>query len=164
MNRISKKIQKVDKYIKKNFTENDPEVPSEVDKTLKWLPVFIFFLTTTKSTTAEKIKIFLIAETIRNWLIHPVKRLTKRRRPGTIFKHNSFPSSHTATSFMGAAIINSEAKQMTPVSIAAYTVASSTALLRVYKRKHWASDVIAGAVIGIVSAKLAYALFKKITV
>lgn len=162
MNPVGKKIQKADKYIKRNFTRNDFEIPSEVDKALKWLPACIFFLRKTNSTIADKAKMFLIAEAIRNCLIPPIKKLTKRRRPGSIFKHNSFPSSHTATSFMGAEIIKTEVKQLAPVSIAAYTIASSTALLRVYKRKHWASDVIAGAIIGVISAKLASAIFKKI--
>lgn len=43
-----------------------------------------------------------------------------------------------------------------------YTMAATTATLRLYKRKHWFSDVIAGAIIGIVSARLSYLLYKKI--
>jgi membrane-associated phospholipid phosphatase len=162
MNLIAEEIQEADKYIKRNFTGNNLGIPSEVDKALKWLPAVIFFLTKTKNSTANKIKIFLVAETVRNCLIRPVKKLTKRRRPDSIFKRNSFPSSHTATSFMGAEMIRSEINQFTPVSTFSYTIATSTALLRVYKRKHWASDVVAGALIGVISAKLAHSVVKKI--
>jgi hypothetical protein len=58
MNLIAGKIQKADKYIKRNFTGNDLEVASEVDKTLKWLPAFIFFLTKKKVQPQIKSKYF----------------------------------------------------------------------------------------------------------
>jgi membrane-associated phospholipid phosphatase len=46
--------------------------------------------------------------------------------------------------------------------IAGYAMAFSTGYLRMYNNKHWLSDVIAGAGIGIASTKLAYWLYPKI--
>ena len=37
-------------------------------------------------------------------------------------------------------------------------MATSVGLLRIYNNRHWASDVVAGAGIGILSAKIAYLL------
>ncbi|MDE6694481.1 MAG: phosphatase PAP2 family protein, partial [Bacteroidales bacterium] len=37
-----------------------------------------------------------------------------------------------------------------------YTVATSVAFLRMYNNRHWLNDVIAGAGIGILSARIGY--------
>ena len=46
--------------------------------------------------------------------------------------------------------------------IAGYTAAVATAYLRMYNNKHWFSDVVAGAGVGIISTKLAYWLYPRI--
>ena len=45
------------------------------------------------------------------------------------------------------------------VGITGYVVATGVGLLRIYNNRHWASDVVAGAGIGILSTKLSYLLF-----
>lgn len=73
--------------------------------------------------------------------------------------NNSFPSGHTATAFMGATLLHHEYGYISPwISIGGYTVASVTGLMRVANNRHWASDVIAGAGIGIISAELGLVL------
>jgi membrane-associated phospholipid phosphatase len=71
--------------------------------------------------------------------------------------NRSFPSGHTATAFLGAHILYREYKEISPwVGIAGYGTAGITGILRVINHKHWFSDVIAGAGVGIISAELAY--------
>lgn len=73
--------------------------------------------------------------------------------------NNSFPSGHTATAFVGAHILFKEYKDTSPwIGISGYIVATGTGLLRVTNRKHWLSDISAGAGIGILSAELGYLL------
>ncbi len=73
--------------------------------------------------------------------------------------NNSFPSGHTATAFMGAHIFHKEYKHRSPFySIAAYTLATVTGVLRQLNNRHWISDVFAGAGIGIGTTELAYFL------
>ena len=80
------------------------------------------------------------------------------RPDGTSF--NSFPSGHTATAFMGAELMNQEYKhQSIWYSIAGYTVATGTGVFRMYNNRHWLSDVVAGAGVGILSAKAGYWLY-----
>lgn len=68
-----------------------------------------------------------------------------------------FPSGHTATAFSGAEMLSMEYKEDYPwVPYAAYTVASGVGVLRVVHDKHYWSDVIFGAGLGILSTKLAY--------
>jgi hypothetical protein len=69
----------------------------------------------------------------------------------------SFPSGHTATAFVGAHILFKEYKDTSPwIGIAGYTVAAGTGALRILNKKHWLSDVVTGAGIGIVSAEVGY--------
>lgn len=71
--------------------------------------------------------------------------------------HNSFPSGHTATAFMGAEIIRQEYGGQSPLyGIAAYTFAAGIGYARIYNDRHWLTDVVAGAGAGILSARIGY--------
>lgn len=85
-----------------------------------------------------------------------IKHFTWERRPGDEGT-NSFPSGHTATAFSGAELVRLEYGGAT--GIAAYSVAGLVGVLRIYNNKHWANDVLAGAGIGILSARIGYWLF-----
>ena len=84
------------------------------------------------------------------------KYLAKIERPdGSNF--HSFPSGHTATAFLGAHILFREYKHKSVwIGIAGYGVALTTASMRIINRKHWFSDVITGAGVGIICAELGY--------
>lgn len=78
--------------------------------------------------------------------------------------YNSFPSGHTVTAFLGAEIIRREyGKEYPAIAIAGYTVAAGVGFMRMYNNRHWASDVMAGAGIGILSASLMYWLAPYLT-
>ena len=69
----------------------------------------------------------------------------------------SFPSGHTATAFMGAEFLYQEYKDVSPwYGVSGYFIAAGTGYLRMYNNKHWFSDVVAAAGIGILSTKIAY--------
>jgi hypothetical protein len=71
--------------------------------------------------------------------------------------NNSFPSGHTATAFMGAELVRQEYWDASPwYGIAAYLVAASVGLQRIYNERHWATDIFAGAGVGILSARIGY--------
>ena len=67
---------------------------------------------------------------------------------------NSFPSGHTATAFMGAELVRLE--YGAAYGAGAYIVAGAVGFLRVYNNRHWVTDVIAGAGVGILSARISY--------
>ena len=70
---------------------------------------------------------------------------------------NSFPSGHTATAFMGAEFLYQEYKDISIwYGVSGYIVASGTGFFRLYNNRHWITDVVAGAGIGILSTKIAY--------
>ena len=69
----------------------------------------------------------------------------------------SFPSGHTAAAFTGATLLAHEyANRSIWIPIAGYTVATATGVMRVLNNRHYVSDVVVGAAIGILSAELAY--------
>lgn len=73
---------------------------------------------------------------------------------------NSFPSGHTAFAFAAATILHKEYGQTrSPLySIAGHSLATLTGVGRVLNNRHWVSDVLVGAGIGIVSTDLGYFL------
>lgn len=71
----------------------------------------------------------------------------------------STPSGHTAVAFMSATMLSEEYGHLSPwVSVGAYGVATATGLLRISQNKHWASDVMAGAGMGILATEIGYAV------
>jgi membrane-associated phospholipid phosphatase len=66
---------------------------------------------------------------------------------------HSFPSSHTSSAFALAAVL---ARRSTAsyAPLGYYSAATLVGLTRLYQDKHWGSDVIVGALIGELSARL----------
>ncbi|TVZ52624.1 phosphatase PAP2 family protein [Dokdonia sp. Hel_I_53] len=88
-----------------------------------------------------------------------IKNNTGIKRPDG-YSNRSFPSGHTATAFMGAEFLYQEYRDVSIwYGVTGYAFAVSTAFLRLYNNKHWFSDVVAGAGIGILSTKIAYAIY-----
>ena len=91
-------------------------------------------------------------------MVNGVKYAVKRERPD-LSARNSFPSGHTATAFMTATILHKEYGWKYPwISMLGYTTATVTAASRILNNKHWMSDIIGGAAIGIGSVHLGYYL------
>ncbi len=70
---------------------------------------------------------------------------------------NSFPSGHTTNAFVAAEFLHQEYKHRSAwYSVAGYSVAGATGVLRLLNNRHWLSDVLAGAGIGMLSTKVVY--------
>lgn len=88
--------------------------------------------------------------------VYGLKKITKINRPD-MSNNDSFPSGHTAMAFMGAEFLWQEYKDKSVwYGIAGYAVATGTAYLRMYNNKHWFTDVVTGAGVGIISTKMGY--------
>ena len=89
-------------------------------------------------------------------MVNAIKYTVREPRPDGSAR-NSFPSGHTATTFMGAELVRIEYGDDSPwYSVGAYTIAAAVGVLRVYNERHWFTDVFAGAGIGILSARIGY--------
>lgn len=89
--------------------------------------------------------------------VNATKYSVKEMRPDNSTR-NSFPSGHTATAFVAATVLHKEyGLTRSPwFSVGGYAVAMGTGFMRVLNNRHWISDVMAGAGIGILSTELGY--------
>ena len=115
-----------------------------------------------KNNLRDRTMIYLLSSVIQNTTVFAIKKMSSQLRPdGT--NYNSFPSGHTATAFASAEFLYQEYKDVSPwYGVAGYTMAAATGYLRMYNNKHWFSDVVAGAGIGILSTKVAYWMYPAI--
>lgn len=109
-----------------------------------------------KNNLRDRSVILLTSQLIMTGTVFGLKSVTNIERPDGS-DNNSFPSGHTATAFAGAEFLWQEYKDKSIwYGIAGYAVAAGTGAFRIYNDKHWLTDVVAGAGIGILSTKIAY--------
>ncbi len=91
--------------------------------------------------------------------VNTIKHTAKEMRPDGSTA-NSWPSGHTATAFVGATLLHKEyGLTRSPwYSVAGYGVATATGVMRVLNNRHWISDVLSGAGLGMLSGELGYAI------
>lgn len=96
------------------------------------------------------------SELLMSVVVQGIKRTSKVERPyGPVY--TSFPSGHTAQAFLSATFLAKEYGHISPwISVGAYTTATGVGVLRMMNNKHWISDVLAGAGIGILSVEFVY--------
>jgi len=112
-----------------------------------------------KHNFKERTIILGTAYIIMGTIVNTMKVSINSPRPDNS-DNNSFPSGHTATSFMGAEFLRLEYADVSPwIGVAGYALATTTGVLRVYNNKHWITDVTAGAGVGILSTHIAYWLY-----
>ena len=99
------------------------------------------------------------AVVIQAGITNALKYTLRRERPDGR-ANNSYPSGHTATAFMCAHMLHKEyGETMSPwISVGGYGIAATTGIFRVIANRHWCSDVMAGAAVGIFSTEIAYEL------
>ena len=100
-----------------------------------------------------------VSAAIMAGLVNGIKYTASEMRPDGSTR-NSWPSGHTATAFLAATILHKEyGLTRSPwYSVGAYTLATATGVMRVLNNRHWVSDVLSGAGIGIMSVELGYGL------
>jgi membrane-associated phospholipid phosphatase len=113
------------------------------------------------STRGNRLGIFVLGTGMYAVAVKGLKLAINEYRPNGM--EQGFPSGHTATAFFGAQLLAKEYGEDYPIiAIAGYTLAGSTAFLRMANNEHWATDVLMGAAIGMGSAELASWLYPKI--
>lgn len=109
-----------------------------------------------RSYPLDRLFIGLLAYGISTGVVLGLKHTTHELRPDGS-NYLSFPSGHTANAFTGARLLDREFGSVSPwIPLSGYAMASSTGLLRMTNDKHWVSDVLVGAGIGLLSTEVVY--------
>ena len=101
----------------------------------------------------ERLAVSATATILHVGLTQGLKWCVDEQRPNQR-NARSFPSGHTAWAFMGAELIREEYGWAWGAG--AYTFATCIAFLRLYNDEHWLNDVLAGAGVGLLTARAAY--------
>lgn len=156
------------KGINNEFSPVDPhDVSKPVDDIIQYTPVAGLYALKLCGVRSRDSYVDISLLLAMSWMISAgtvrcIKHTVSVWRPdGTT--DNSFPSGHTATAFMGAEMIRMEYGDNPWVAYSGYVLAAATGALRIHHKRHWFSDVLAGAGIGILSTRVAYWLYPYVT-
>jgi hypothetical protein len=153
-------FREFDRNIAKSVQDNSHS-SFPLDDYLQYAPVTLSFALDAfgipaKHNLKERLVLSATSYAIMATTVNLLKYTTKVKRPDGSNRH-SFPSGHTATAFVGAHLLYKEYKERALwIPLVGYTMAGLTGALRIYNNKHWLSDVVAGAGLGILSVELAY--------
>jgi membrane-associated phospholipid phosphatase len=160
-------LQKMNQNIREEIWLDHPHQLTHIDNYMLVAPALSVYLLNAagihgKNNFRDMTMIYLVSNLILTATVFPLKKITHRLRPDSS-AYSAFPSGHTAEAFASAEFMRMEYKDVSPwYGIAGYTMAVATGYLRMYNNKHWFSDVLTGAGIGILSTKLAFWLYPKI--
>lgn len=160
-------IQRTDDDIMASIKRNHPNFSTTADDYLMWAPsASIYLMDALHVKTRHSFTEHLILDA-GSIVVAGGVGFVMRKISHNIEVYNTqgtkFPSGHTTNAFRGAEIFHQELKTLHPLlSYSGYLVATSVGVLRMYNKAHLLSEVLAGAGLGIVSAKLTYWAFDKV--
>ncbi len=144
--------------IRNGLNEASGGVKLRFDDYVQYVPV-AFYLTLdfmglkAKHSFGERVAVAAVTYIAVTAISQGLKYTVREPRPDTGTR-NSFPSGHTMTAFAGAELVRSEYGW--GVGMGAYAVAATVGFMRMYNGRHWFNDVLAGAGLGILSARIGY--------
>jgi hypothetical protein len=151
----------VDKTVRDWRNRHYPNFNSKLDDYLQYAPAPLVFIMDAMGAEArnnwqQQGWLLVKAELLMLLTVEPVKRLTAKVRPNGS-SYRSFPSGHTAQAFVAAHFFNKEYGHKYPwLSAGMYSIAATTAVLRVLKDRHWITDVVAAAGFGMLCTEISY--------
>ena len=159
-------LTRLDQEARHEFYSEHPHRQFIVDDYLQFAPGAAVFVLNGlaikgKNNLIDQSGIYLLSNIILNGTTQSLKRITAVTRPdGT---PNAFPSGHSAEAFASAEFLRREyGEQSVWYTVSGYTAAAAVAVLRMYNNRHWLSDVVAGAGLGVLSTQASYWLYPKI--
>ncbi|UZR96427.1 phosphatase PAP2 family protein [Chondrinema litorale] len=131
-----------------------------IDDLMQYVPIAEIYIADIVGVKAknhwfDQTKYLIISNVITSSLTQAGKRIINKQRPNG--SDYSFPSGHTSFSFTNSAVLFEEFRDSsTGLAYSGYFLTSTVGALRVINNKHWLSDVLVGAGLGILVTKLVY--------
>jgi len=129
---------------------------TSADNYLQFVPVAQIYFGKTfgfkpKNNFKQQTINIIVANVIMGTVVFATKNIVKEERPDQS-DNLSFPSGHTATAFTNASLLYYEYKDSNLwYASSGFLFATATGILRIANNKHYTSDVLAGAGIGLAS-------------
>ncbi len=159
-------LQNANKEVREEILEHNDRFHTNIDNYLQFAPAASVYLLNAsgikgKHNFKDRTILLGMSTLLMAGTVFSLKKITHQLRPdGSAY--NSFPSGHTAAAFSGAEFMAQEYRGHSPfLRFSGYAMSTGTGVLRMYNNKHWLTDVITGAGIGILSTKASYWLFEK---
>jgi len=146
---------------KYEFQESVVKTNTSADDYLRFVPIAEMYIADAfkiphKNSVWNQTKFLVISQIINNALTFSLKAITHVQRPDSSNYH-SFPSGHTSAAFTNATVLYHEFRESSIyLALSGYLFASATGVLRVTNNKHYISDVLFGAGLGILVTNLVY--------
>ena len=133
---------------------------TQIDNYIQYAPMAEMYivdisLSKTKKEVFQQTKNLIISQLFTAVIVQTLKMSTNITRPNGAA--HSFPSGHTSVAFTGATALYLEYRDTNPfIAYSGYGFSTATGILRITNNKHWLSDVLVGAGIGMLSAQLTW--------
>ena len=154
-------LQSVDHSIREAVWEDNPHRVFPLDDYLQYAPGAAVYVLNAfgihgKNNFRDRTIIYLMSNALMGVAVETLKKTISAERPDGSGK-DGFPSGHTGTAFVAAEFLRQEYGDISPwYGVGGYAAAIGTSFLRIYNDKHWFSELLPGAGIGILSTKVAY--------
>ena len=154
-------LQSIDQHIREKVWLNNPHSRLPLDDYLQYSPGAAVYLLNAfgvegKNNFRDRTIIYLMANALMGVTVESLKHTISAERPDGS-GNDGFPSGHVATAFVAAEFLRQEYKDVSVwYGVGGYAAAIATGFLRVYNDKHWFSELLPGAGIGMLSTKIAY--------
>jgi len=142
----------------RNRVGNDFEF--SIDDYAQYIPIAEMYIADimgvkSKNHWFDQTKYLFISNLISAGITHGLKNIINKTRPNG--SEHSFPSGHTNLAFTNASVLYHEFQESAPIlAYSGYAFAITTGTFRMLNNKHWLSDVLVGAGIGIAAVELVY--------
>ena len=147
---------------KYDFQSSIKKTNTKADDYIQYAPIGIMYISDAigikhKNTAFNQTKYLFLSELSAGLIVQLLKNITNIERPNK--QNYSFPSMHTTQSFVGATTLYNEFKDYNKfTAYSGYLFSTTTGILRMTNNKHWISDVLCGAGIGIIVTNIIYKL------
>ena len=160
-------LRQFDHSTQNSIIKNNPDFTSTIDNYSQYFPALgVYGLNAVgvkgKNNFKDRTIMYIMTTLLSGAAVVAIKRIALVTRPDGSAT-NSFPSGHTTTAFAAAEFLNQEYKDKSVLySIGGYAIATTTGVLRMYNNRHYLSDIVCGAGLGMLSTKLVYLIYPAI--
>jgi membrane-associated phospholipid phosphatase len=146
--------------IKKEIQGWFPRTNTHVEDYLRDVPVGMLYVSDVfgckhRNNAFNQTIYLIISRLATGYLTGAIKKITNLKRPNG--ENLAFPSGHTSEAFVSATFLYNETIDYDPyLAYSGYLFSAATGVLRITNNKHWISDVLVGAGLGMFITNLVY--------